>query len=131
MLILRVKSFKILPKKVMTSLNIWKEKGKVTEKELKYFIINTKKGTNLGKMYLLSKIYKRLYYVPGRPGISDCGTSIEKVSEFLDNQLKSVMWEGRSYIKDWNDFMHKIRDLQSINQSINHLFILKRKDNNK
>ena len=30
------------------------------EKELKYLIINHKKDTNLGKMYLLPKIHKRL-----------------------------------------------------------------------
>ena len=91
-----------------------KRKGKITEKELKYFIINHKKAANLGKMYLLPKIHKRLYDVPGRPAISNCGTPTEKVSEFLDNQLKPVMREGMSYIKDSNDFMHKIRDLKDI-----------------
>ena len=65
-------------------------------------------------MYLLPKIHKRLYDVPGRPVISNCGTLTEKVSEFLDNQLKPIMREGISYIKDSNDFMHKIRDLKDI-----------------
>ena len=49
----------------------FKRKGKITEKELKYFIINHKKATNLGKMYLLPKIHKRLYDVPERPVISN------------------------------------------------------------
>ena len=65
-----------------------------------------KKATNLGKMYLLPKIHKRLYDVPGRPVISNCGTPTEKASEFLDNQLKEVMQNGWSYIKDSNDFKH-------------------------
>ena len=52
--------------------------------------------------------------MPGRPVIPNCGTPTEKVSEFLDNQLKPVMREGMSYIKDSNDFMHKIRDLKDI-----------------
>ena len=65
-------------------------------------------------MYLLLKIHKRLYNVPGRPVISNCGTPTEKVSEFLDNHLKPVMREGMSYIKYSNDFMHKIRDLKDI-----------------
>ena len=91
-----------------------KRKGKITEKELKYFIINHKKATNLGKMYLLPKIHERLYYVPGRPVISNCGAPIEKFSGFLDNQLKPVMREGMSYSKDSNNFMHKIRDLKDI-----------------
>ena len=55
-----------------------------------------------------------MIYVLGRPVISNCGTTTEKVSEFLDNQLKPVMREGMSYIKDSNDFMHKIRNLKDI-----------------
>ena len=67
-----------------------KQKGKITEKQLKYFTIENKKATNLGKMYFLPKIHKRLYDVPGRPVISNCGSPTEKDSEFLDNQLKEV-----------------------------------------
>ena len=55
-----------------------------------------------------------MIYVLGRPVISNCGTTTEKVSEFLDNQLKPVIREGMSYIKDSNDFMHKIRNLKDI-----------------
>ena len=68
-----------------------KSQGEITEKELKYFTYEYQKTTNLGKMYLLPKIHKRLSNVPGRPVISNCGTTTEKVSEFLDFQLKSVM----------------------------------------
>ena len=91
-----------------------KRKGKITEKELKYLIINHKKATNLEKFFLLPKIHKRLYDVPGRPVNSNCGTPTEKVSEFLDNQLKLVVREDMSYIKDSNDFIHKIKDLKDI-----------------
>ena len=59
-----------------------KTKGSITEKELKYFTIKFKKATNLGKLYLLPKIHKRLENVPDRPVISNCGTPVEKVSEF-------------------------------------------------
>ena len=65
-------------------------------------------------MYLLHKIHKRLYNVPERPAIFNCGAPTEKVSDFLDKQLKPVMGEGMSYIKDSNDSMHKIRDLEDI-----------------
>ena len=91
-----------------------KQKGKITEKQLKYFTIEHKKATNLGKMYLLPKIHKRLYDVPGRPVISNCGTPTEKASEFLDSQLKKVMQNGWSYIKDSNDFIKKIKHLKNI-----------------
>ena len=59
-------------------------------------------------MYLLPKIHKRLYDFPDRPVISNCGTSTEKVSEFLDHHLKPVMHEGESFIKDTDDFLNKI-----------------------
>ena len=51
-------------------------------------------------MHLLPKIHKRPYDVPGRPVISNCGTATEKSSGFLDNQLKEVMLNEWSYIKD-------------------------------
>ena len=57
-----------------------RRKGVILEKELKYFSFEYKKATNLGKLYLLPKIHKRLKNVPGRPVISNCGTPTEKVS---------------------------------------------------
>ena len=49
--------------------------------------------------------------VPGRPVISNCGAPTEKVSEFLDFNLKSIMQEGASYIRDTTDFPDKIKNL--------------------
>ena len=80
---------KILLDLAKTSNNIFKslrDIGKITERQLKYFTIAPKKEKNLGKMYLLSKIHKRLFNVPGRSVISNCGSPTEKVSEFLDSQ---------------------------------------------
>ena len=65
-------------------------------------------------MYLLPKIYRRLYDVQGRPVISNCGTPTEKVSEFLDHHLKPVMQEGKSYIKSTGDFLNKIKNVIAI-----------------
>ena len=65
-------------------------------------------------MYLLLKIHKMLYDVPGRPVISNCGTPTEKVSEFLDHHLKPVMQEGDLYIKDTGDFLNKIKNINAI-----------------
>ena len=56
---------KILQDLAETSNNIFKSlrgKGKITEKQLKYFTIAHKKATNLGRMYLLPKIHKRLLH---------------------------------------------------------------------
>ena len=40
----------------------------------------------------------------------------EKVSEFLDSELKLVMQEGWSYIKDSGDFIKKLKNLDHILQ---------------
>ena len=89
-----------------------KSQGKITKKELKYFTYKYQKATNLGKMYLLPEIRKRLSNVLGRPVISKCGTPTEKVSAFLDFQLKPVMQSSKSNIKDSGDF--KIKDIHYI-----------------
>ena len=65
----------------------------------------------MGKIYLLPKIHKRLFNVPGRPFISNCGSTTEKVSEILDSHLKGIMPESWSYIKDSNDFIRKTKDI--------------------
>ena len=80
-------------------------------KTLKYFTYEYKKATNLGKFYLLAKIHKRLNNVPERPVISNCGAPTEKALEFFDYHLKRVMQNGASYIKDTNDFMKKVQNI--------------------
>ena len=62
---------------------------------------------NLINLYLLPKINKQLSEVPGRPVTSNCGASTEKVSEFLNFHLKSILEESASYIKDTTDFQDK------------------------
>ena len=87
-----------------------KKKGCIAVKELEYFSIEFKKATNLGKTYQLPKIHKSLFDVPRRPVISNCGTSRENVSEFLDHVLKPVMQQSRPYIKDYCDFIKKLKE---------------------
>ena len=75
-----------------------KRRGFISEKQLKYFRFDFKNSCNLGKLYIyyLPKIHKWLSNVPGRPVISNCGTPTEKVSEFLDNHLQTIMRKGLS-----------------------------------
>ena len=89
----------------------------ITEKELKYFTIDFKKTTNLGKLYLLPEIHNCLFEVPARPVISNCNTPTEKASDFLDSQFKSVVQEGWSYIKDSGDFIKKLKNIDHIPQN--------------
>ena len=84
-----------LKKKILQDLaETSRGKGKMTEKQLNYFTIAHKKASDLGEMYLLPKIHKRLFNVPGKKIILNCGSSTKKVSEFLDSHLKGIMQES-------------------------------------
>ena len=70
--------------------------------------------TNLGKLYFLPKIHKRLSAVPGRPVISNCRTPTEKISEYLDHILKPITQENWSYVKGSGDFLKNIKNIGKI-----------------
>ena len=89
----------------------------IAEKELKYFTYEYKKACNLGKMYLLPKIHKRISDVTGRPVISNCGMPTEKVSEFLVYELKPVMQKGKLYIKDPGHLLEKIKNIITLREN--------------
>ena len=72
----------------------------------------------MGKFYLLPKIHQRFENVPGRPKICNCGARTEKASESLDFDLKSIMQNGASYIKDSNDFKSKIKNIDISNDAL-------------
>ena len=91
-----------------------KRKGSISEKEMEYFVYDYKNASNLGKLYFLPKIHKRLSNVPGRPVISNCGAPTEKASNILDYHLKLVMQRSWSYIKDSGDFLEKIKRISNI-----------------
>ena len=65
-------------------------------------------------MYVLPKIPKRLSDVPGKPVISNCEVPTEKVSEILDYQLKPVMQNDKSYIRDSGHFLEKIKNISTL-----------------
>ena len=51
---------------------------------------------------------------PGRPVISNCRVPTEKVSEFLDYELKPVMQKGKSYIRNSGHFLEKIKNISTL-----------------
>ena len=65
-------------------------------------------------MYLLPKIHQRLSNVPWKPVVSNCGMPTEKVSEFLDFQLKPVMQNGKSCMRDSVHFLEKIKNISTL-----------------
>ena len=85
----------------------------ISESVLK-ILSSFKKVTNLGKLYFLPKIHKRLANAQGRPVISNSCTPTEKVSEYLDFLLNPVMQDGWSYLKEIGDFLKKIKRLGKI-----------------
>ena len=52
--------------------------------------------------------------VPERPAISNCGTPMEKVPEFLDFYLKPLMQNSWTYIGDCDDFINKLERIGKI-----------------
>ena len=73
-----------------------------------------KKVSNLGKFFFLPKTHKRLHIVPGRLVVSNCRTTTEKASKFLDYHLKYIMQTGKYYIKDSGDFIYKIKTYKTL-----------------
>ena len=76
------------------------DQASISIDELRYLSYDYKNSGSLGRLYLLPKMHKRLSNVPGRPVISNYGSSTEKASEFLDHHLKPIMKAGKSYIRD-------------------------------
>ena len=85
-----------------------KARGDTSSETLDYFMVNNPK---LGRFYLLPKIHKRLNAIPGRPVISNCGYFTENISSFLDYHLQPLTKSVKSFIKDTNDFLRKLRSL--------------------
>ena len=88
-----------------------KERRDISMETLDYFMVNRPK---LGRLYLLPKIHKRLHCVTGRPVISNNGFSTENISAFLDFHLQPLCKKVKSYIKDTNDFLCKLRNLPTL-----------------
>ena len=92
-----------------------RKRGDLKKETIKYFEV---KDPKFARFYLLPKIHKRLNNVPGRPVISNCGYYIENISAFLDFHLQPLAQAVKSYIKDTNDFLNKLRSLPKLPSNI-------------
>ena len=52
--------------------------------------------------------------VPGRPVISNNGTSTENISSYLDYHLKSLIPNVPHILEDTRDFVNRIQDLSDL-----------------
>ena len=68
--------------------------GYISDSTLEYLLINSDAGG--WAFYLLPEIHKK--NCPGRPVISGCNTPTEKISAFVDHQLKPLVPQIPSYV---------------------------------
>ena len=54
--------------------------------------------------------------MPGRPVISNCGYYSENISSFLDYHLQPPAQKVKSFIKDTNHFLSKLKSLGKLPQ---------------
>ena len=54
--------------------------------------------------------------MPGRPVISNCGYYTENISSFLHYHLQPLAQKVKSYIKDTNHFLSKLKSLGKLPQ---------------
>ena len=84
-------------------------RGDVPKQTMDYFLVD---NPRLGRFYLLPKIHKRLHSVPGRPVISNSGYFTENISAFVDHHLQPLAKQVKSFVKDTNDFLCKLHDIE-------------------
>ena len=71
--------------------------GYISQSTLQYLMVTN--DATAGRFYLLPKIHK----------ISGCNTLTEKISEFVDSQLKPLVSQIPSFVKDTNHFLNKLK----------------------
>ena len=91
------------------------KRGDLKRDTLNYFIM---KDPKFARFYLLPKIHKRLHNVPSGPVISNSGYYTENISSFLDHHLQPLAQAVKSYIKDTNEFLKKLRSLPKLPDDI-------------
>ena len=86
-------------------------RGDISSNILDYLNVENIK---FGRFCFLPKTHKSMHNIPGRPMISNCGFYTENISAFLDHQLKPIAIQVKSYIKEINNILKKLRDLPDL-----------------
>ena len=66
------------------------------------------------RFYLLPKIHERQCNLPGWSFISNGGYYTDNISSFLDFNLQLIAKKFKSYVKDNNDFLKRLRCLTNL-----------------
>ena len=96
---------------IMKALEKRRLRGHLSIDALNYFLV---KNPKFARFYLLPKIHKRFHDVPGRQVISNCSFYTENISSFLDYHLQLLAQRVKSYIKDTNHFLNKIKKIRKL-----------------
>ena len=86
----------VLVSTIFKSLEKVRKQGDLSQNTLNYFLV---KDSKFASFYLLPKVHRWLYDVPGRPVISNCGFYTKNISSFLDLYLHPLAQMVKSYIK--------------------------------
>ena len=81
---------------------------------LKHLLI---KDAKFARFSILPKIHQRLYSVPGKPIISNCGYYTGNFSLFLNFHLQPIPKKLKSYIKHINYFLKKPHSLTDLSDN--------------
>ena len=100
--------------KIRNTLLDMLRKKEIDKKLFNYLSV---KNPQLGRFYLLPKIHKRVTNIPGRPVISNNGTSTENISSYLDYHLKSLIPNVPHILEDTRDFVNRIQNLSGLPES--------------
>ena len=103
--------------RVKEILNSLEAQGFLSPKQVKY--LTPGEDARPRQFYILPKIHKPMdkwtvpfKCPPGRPIVSDCSSDSYRWSELIDHYLKPLACNHPSYVKDTNDFLDKLRDLE-------------------
>ena len=94
------------------TLTLMKEKGLISDKNFEH--LNPVYCTE-ARFYMLPKIHKK--GVPGRPICSSVNHPTSRISKLVNEHIKDYVPKTKSYIRDTQDFIKKIKELGPIPES--------------
>ena len=95
--------------KITNTLVAMRNKDLITEENLDFL---SPTNCTIGHFYLLPKIHKK--NIPGRPICSSVTHPTVNISKFVDAHIKEYVPKTKSYIRDTQDFISKIKQLGKI-----------------
>ena len=93
-----------IKEKIDQTLTQMRAKGLITEDNFDHLSIA---DYSEGRFYLLPKIHKK--GVPGRPICSSVNHPTSRISKFVDEHIKGYVPHTKSYIRDTEDFITKLK----------------------